>query len=150
MVIAAVGQKGMCEELERYDLMDSDRVRADFSSMRTSDPKVFAAGDGAFGGSTIVMAMHHGQRAAYYVKSYLDDIHEPLPYRTPFRTRRVPVAQDLLWETMPQCARRRVVTDVMLRQGQLIIQCGTEKTSFRWLEQILLTNLSIKPCCSAD
>ncbi len=101
MVIAAVGQKGMCEELERYDLMDSDRVRADFSSMRTSDPKVFAAGDGAFGGSTIVMAMHHGQRAAYYVKSYLDDIHEPLPYRTPFRTRRVPVAQDLLWETLP-------------------------------------------------
>ena len=28
--------------------------------MRTSDPVVFAAGDGAFGGSTLVMAMQHG------------------------------------------------------------------------------------------
>ncbi len=101
MVIAAVGQKGECAELEAHDLMDSDRVRAEFSSMRTADPKVFAAGDGAFGGSTIVMAMHHGQRAAYYIKAYLDNIGTPIPYRTPYRTRRVPVAQDLLWEKLP-------------------------------------------------
>ena len=65
MVIAAVGQKGASEALDAAGLMDVDRVRADFATMRTADPKVFAAGDGAFGGSTIVMAMQHGQRAAY-------------------------------------------------------------------------------------
>ena len=78
--------------------MDVDRVRTDWDTMRTQDEKVFAAGDGAFGGSTIVMAMHHGQRAAYYVKSFLNGIENPIPYRTPFRTRRVPVAQDIKWE----------------------------------------------------
>ncbi|GIS91543.1 MAG: hypothetical protein CM1200mP20_15840 [Pseudomonadota bacterium] len=101
MVIAAVGQKGESSELELHDLMDDDRVRADFASMRTADSKVFAAGDGAFGGSTIVVAMHHGQRAAYYIRSFLDGIENPIPYRTPYRTRRVPVAQDLLWEINP-------------------------------------------------
>jgi NADPH-dependent glutamate synthase beta subunit-like oxidoreductase len=101
LVIAAVGQKGECDELAAHNLMDSDRIRADFSTMGTTDPQVFAAGDGAFGGSTIVMAMHHGQRAAYYIKAYLDGITDPIPYRTPYRTRRVPVAQDLLWEKLP-------------------------------------------------
>ena len=67
-VIAAVGQRGLCEELDRAEMMGPDRVRTEWDSMRTSDPKVFAAGDGAFGGSTIVMAMQHGQRAAYYVR----------------------------------------------------------------------------------
>ncbi len=98
MVIAAVGQKGECDDLANHDLMDVDRVRTDWDTMRTKDEKVFAAGDGAFGGSTIVMAMQHGQRAAYYVKSFLNDIENPIPYRTPFRTRRVPVAQDIKWE----------------------------------------------------
>jgi hypothetical protein len=78
--------------------MDVDRVRTDFATMRTHDSKVFAAGDGAFGGSTIVMAMQHGQRAAYYVRAALENIDSPIPYRTPYRTRRVPVAQDLKWE----------------------------------------------------
>ena len=58
---------------------------------------VFAAGDGAFGGSTIVMAMQHGQRAAYYLRHFLEGNRDPLPYRT----RRVPVAQDLMWEKFP-------------------------------------------------
>ena len=98
MVIAAVGQKGECDELAKQGLMDTDRVRTDWETMRTQDSKVFAAGDGAFGGSTIVMAMHHGQRAAYYVKSYLNGVDDPIPYRTPYRTRRVPVAQDIKWE----------------------------------------------------
>jgi hypothetical protein len=70
--------------------------------MRTEDPKVFAAGDGAFGGSTIVLAMSHGQRAAYYIKAHLEGIGDPLPYRTPHRTRRVPVAQDIMWERFPR------------------------------------------------
>ena len=66
--------------------------------MRTDDPKVFAAGDGAFGPSTIVTAMYHGHRAAYYLQHFLEGDPNPLPYRTPYKTRRVPVAQDALWE----------------------------------------------------
>ena len=100
-VIAAVGQRGICKELDRADMMAPDRVRTEWDSMRTSDPKVFAAGDGAFGGSTIVMAMQHGQRAAYYLRHFLEGNRDPLPYRTPYRTRRVPVAQDLMWERFP-------------------------------------------------
>ena len=98
MVIASVGQKGVCEELDSIGMMLPDRVRADFGTMRTSDPKVFAAGDGAFGGSTIVIAMHHGQKAAYYIKAFLEGHQDPIPYRTPYRTRHVPVAQDMMWE----------------------------------------------------
>ena len=100
MVIAAVGQFAGCDELERAGIMDAERVRADFDGMRTEDPKVFAAGDGAFGGSTIVMAMSHGQRAAYYIKAFLEGRENPMPYRTPHRTRRVPVAQDNRWELL--------------------------------------------------
>ena len=102
MVIAAVGQKGECDELDQLGMMLNDRIKTEWSTMRTQDPKVFAAGDGAFGGSTIVMAMHHGQRAAYYMKHYLEGNDNPLPYRTPYRTRRVPVAQDLQWEILPE------------------------------------------------
>ena len=100
-VIAAVGQRSICEELHRADMMAPDRVRTEWDSMRTSDPVVFAAGDGAFGGSTLVMAMQHGQRAAYYLRHFLEGNRDPLPYRTPYRTRRVPVAQDLMWEKFP-------------------------------------------------
>ena len=98
MVIAAVGQQAESDELEARGLMNVDRVRTEFDSMRTADANVFAAGDGAFGGSTIVIAMHHGQKAAYYIKSFLEGIDDPLPYHTPYRTRRVPVSQDPAWE----------------------------------------------------
>jgi len=102
MVIAAVGQQTESDELDKHGLMAKDRVATEFEGMRTADAKVFAAGDGAFGGSTIVMAMGHGQRAAYYIKAFLDGVESPLPYRTPHRTRRVPVAQDIMWERFPQ------------------------------------------------
>ena len=102
MVISAVGQQAESGHLDRLGLMDRDRVRADFDSMRTADAGVFAAGDGAFGGSTIVMAMNHGHRAAYYVKAYLEGDENPAPYRTPYRTRRAPVAQDPKWELFPR------------------------------------------------
>ena len=98
MLIAAVGQQAECAELKTRGLMLSDRVQTDFDNMRTEDPKVFAAGDGAFGGSTIVVAMNHGQRAAYYIKAFLEGRDDPLPYRTPYRTRRVDVAPDIHWE----------------------------------------------------
>jgi NADPH-dependent glutamate synthase beta subunit-like oxidoreductase len=102
MVILSVGQQAVCGELDGLGLMAGDRVRTDWETMRTGDAKVFAAGDGAFGGSTIVMAMQHGQRSAYYIKAFLDGRDDPLPYRTPFRTRRVPVAQDPDWEIIPR------------------------------------------------
>ncbi len=98
MVVLAIGQRTESEHLERIGLMDGDKVATDWSSMRTSDPQVFAAGDGAFGPSTIVNAMFHGHRAAYYLKAFLEGNDAPLPYRTPFKTRRVPVAQDADWE----------------------------------------------------
>ena len=100
LVILAVGQQAECDELDRRDMMDADRVRTNWNTMRTSDPQVFAAGDGAFGGSTIVMAMHHGHRVAYYIKAFLDGRKQPVPYRTPYRTRRVPTAQDEDWEVI--------------------------------------------------
>jgi len=98
MVIAAVGQYGANEDLDARGMMAGDRVATAWDGMRTADPKVFAAGDGAFGGSTIVMAMSHGQRVAYYVKAFLEGNDKPVAYRTPWRTRRVPVAQDVRWE----------------------------------------------------
>ena len=75
------GQCGVveCEELDRAEMTGPDRVRTEWGSMRTSDPKVFAAGDGAFGGSTIVMAMQHGQHAAYYVRHYLEGNRDSSP-----------------------------------------------------------------------
>jgi NADPH-dependent glutamate synthase beta subunit-like oxidoreductase len=98
LVVMAIGQKAVSEHLAERDLMAGDRVATDWESMRTADPKVFAAGDGAFGPSTIVNAMHHGHRAAYYVRKHLEGVERPLPYRTPYKTRRVPVAQDPQWE----------------------------------------------------
>ena len=100
MVIMAVGQQAESEELAGRGLMNGDRVRTDWNTMRTADEKVFAAGDGAFGGSTIVMAMQHGHRAAYYIQAFLEGRKDPVPYRTPFRTRRVPIAQDPDWEVI--------------------------------------------------
>ena len=102
MVIAAVGQKTECAELDSAGLMDWDRVKTDLDGMKTADPKVFAAGDGAFGGSTIVEAMYQGHRAAYYLKAFLEGNHSPLPYRTPYRTRRVAICNDPDWEINPR------------------------------------------------
>ncbi|MGD2172490.1 MAG: FAD-dependent oxidoreductase [Gammaproteobacteria bacterium] len=102
LVIAAVGQKTECGELDELGLMDKDRVRTRYEGMTTEDPKVFAAGDGAFGGSTIVEAMYQGHRAAYYVKAFLQGNERPLPYRTPYRTRRVAICNDPAWELNPR------------------------------------------------
>ncbi|MCP4765766.1 MAG: FAD-dependent oxidoreductase [Gammaproteobacteria bacterium] len=98
MVIAAVGQKTECDELASAGLMEWDRVKTDLDGMTTADPRVFAAGDGAFGGSTIVEAMYQGHRAAYYMKALLEGNAAPLPYRTPYRTRRVAICNDPDWE----------------------------------------------------
>lgn len=98
LVIASVGQKAECGELEEKGLMDWDRVKTEWEGMVTSDPMIFAAGDGGFGGSTIVEAMNHGHRAAYYMKAFMEGNENPLSYRTPYRTRRVPICNDPMWE----------------------------------------------------
>ncbi|MDH3635526.1 MAG: FAD-dependent oxidoreductase [Gammaproteobacteria bacterium] len=102
LVIAAVGQKAENDELDALGMMDWDRVRTELEGMQTTDAKVFAAGDGAFGGSTIVEAMYQGHRAAYYIKAHLEGNDKPLPYRTPYRTRRVPICNDPAWELNPR------------------------------------------------
>ncbi len=102
MVIAAIGQKSACDHLSDKGLMGRDRVVTDWDGMRTSDPVVFAAGDGAFGGSTIVKAQSHGQRAAYYIRQFLDGIEDPIPYHTPHRTRRAKICSDIMWERYPR------------------------------------------------
>ena len=98
LVIAAVGQRTECIELERTGLMTGDQIEANAVTTSTSSAKVFATGDGAFGPSTLVNAMYLGHRTAYYVKSFLEGHRSPLPYATPYRTRRVPVSQDPRWE----------------------------------------------------
>jgi len=102
MVIAAVGQQTVSDHLGDQNLMGRDRVATRWDDMQTNDPQVFAAGDGAFGGSTIVMAMHHGQRAAYYMRQMIDGVDDALPYHTPYRTRRVKIAPDGMWEKFPR------------------------------------------------
>jgi NADPH-dependent glutamate synthase beta subunit-like oxidoreductase len=100
MVIAAVGQKTADAEFARHGLLDGGRIATDPVTMRTPMPKVFAAGDAATGSSTIVQAMYQGHRAAYYMLAALEGDTHPVPYRTPLRTRAVPVAQDPEWEIL--------------------------------------------------
>jgi NADPH-dependent glutamate synthase beta subunit-like oxidoreductase len=97
IVMTAIGQQAVCDDLEQRGMIERGLVKTDFDSMRTEDPQVFAGGDGSFGGATIVEAMYHGHKAAYYIKAYLDGNSDPVPYRTPYRTRRITVAQDIEW-----------------------------------------------------
>ncbi len=100
MVIAAVGQKTVGAELARHGLLEGSRIVTDPATMRTPMDKVFAAGDAAAGPATIVQAMYQGHKAAYYILAALEGDAHPVPYRTPLRTRNVPVAQDPEWEKL--------------------------------------------------
>jgi NADPH-dependent glutamate synthase beta subunit-like oxidoreductase len=100
LVIAAVGQKAASLELARHGLMDGDKIFTRQGDMGTRLAGMFAAGDAAFGSSTLVQAMFQGHKAAYYVLAALEGVAHPAPYRTPYRTRNVPVAQDQAWETL--------------------------------------------------
>lgn len=100
-ILVSIGLAAENEELQRLGLMERGYVKANLETMKTSDPMVFAAGDGSFGPSAIVYATHHGHRAAYYIEAYLEG-RVAAPYRTPVRTRRVPVAQDPRWEKLPR------------------------------------------------
>ena len=98
LIIAAVGQKTESEELESQGLMKDDQIVIDEESTRVGEEKMFATGDSAYGPSTIVNAMYLGHRSAYYIKAYLEGRKDPIPYSTPYRTRRVPISQDPDWE----------------------------------------------------
>lgn len=100
MVIAAVGQKTSSLELAKLGMMEGDHIATRSSDMGTKLDKVYAAGDAAFGSSTIVQAMFQGHKAAYYVLAALEGEAHPVPYRTPYSTRNVPVAQDQKWEIL--------------------------------------------------
>jgi hypothetical protein len=99
-VLLAIGLSAQNPELERLGILERGRVNADFETMQTRDPKVFAAGDGAFGASAIVYAIHHGHRAAHYINAFLEGQQDPEPYHISWNTRRVPLIQDPRWDTL--------------------------------------------------
>ncbi|MEJ2366526.1 MAG: FAD-dependent oxidoreductase, partial [Deltaproteobacteria bacterium] len=101
-VLVSIGLQVECSELDGLNMMDRGLVKSDFENMRTADPKVFSAGDGSFGPSAVVYAMHHGHKAAYFIKAFLEGLEKPLPYKTPWRTRQLPLPQDPAWETLPR------------------------------------------------
>jgi NADPH-dependent glutamate synthase beta subunit-like oxidoreductase len=100
LVVAAVGQKTVSLELAKYGLLDGDKIATDAATMQTRLEKVYAAGDAAFGSSTIVQAMFQGHKSAYYILAALEGNANPVPYRTPYRTRATAVAQDPEWEIL--------------------------------------------------
>lgn len=99
-LLLAIGLTGKNEELEKRGLLERGRVKGDFETMGTGIPGVFAAGDGAFGPSAIIYAVHHGHRVAHYMKAFLEEQADPEPYAVIYSTRGVPVAQDPLWEKL--------------------------------------------------
>ncbi|MHC1729677.1 MAG: FAD-dependent oxidoreductase [Syntrophobacteraceae bacterium] len=99
-VILATGLAAVNPELEDGGILERGRLKADFETMRTSDPQVFAAGDGAFGPSAIVFAVHHGHRAAHYIRAFLEGNQAPAPYRVLYSTCSVPLIQDPNWEKL--------------------------------------------------
>lgn len=108
LVIAAVGQEAVCGELADAGLLNNGRVMADPESLATTDAQVFACGDGAFGGSTIVNAMRQGHQAAYRITAFLEGRLDPPSYRTPHPMARPPLANDPEWERQGREAPRFV------------------------------------------
>ena len=101
LVIAAVGQKAVSLELARHGLMDGDRISTRDSDMGTRLDKVFAAGDAAFGSSTLVQAMFQGHKAAYYVLAALEGDRSSGALSHALSHAQRAVAQDPAWEKLP-------------------------------------------------
>lgn len=100
LVIGAIGQEAACLELETLGLLKDGKTPADPETLATAEAKVFACGDGAFGGSTIVNAMRQGHQAAYLLTAFLEGRKNPAPYRTPHPMARPPLADDPEWERL--------------------------------------------------
>jgi NADPH-dependent glutamate synthase beta subunit-like oxidoreductase len=99
-ILVSIGLSLENTELEQSGLLEQGRIKADFETMRTAEPKVFAAGDCAFGASAIVYAIHHGHRAAHYMKAFLEGVEDPIPYEVCYSSRKVKVIQDSRWEKL--------------------------------------------------
>jgi ferredoxin len=75
-VILAVGQSADLSFLHGADDLDRSRaggVAVDTASLRTSNPRVWAGGDVAFGPRNLIDAIADGQRAAASIHAALDD-----------------------------------------------------------------------------
>ena len=128
-------------ELERAGLLERGRIKADFETMRTGDPALFAAGDGAFGASAIVYAIHHGHRAAHYISAHLEGITNPEPYKVSYSSRGVSPIDDPRWETLAREDQARAASagsplaeecdvtyerEVAMRQAVRCLRCDAE------------------------
>jgi NADPH-dependent glutamate synthase beta subunit-like oxidoreductase len=99
-LLLAIGQEAVNAELETAGMLEHGRVTAADDQGRTADPHVFTAGDCTYGPSAIVYAMHHGHRAAHYIKALLEKVDDPAPFRPTYHMCHVPVAQDPMWEQL--------------------------------------------------
>lgn len=143
LVIGAIGQEAACAELETLGLLKDGRTQADPTTLATADAKVFACGDGAFGGSTIVNAMRQGHMAAYLLTAFLEGRGNPAPYRTPHPMARPPLADDPEWERLGREAPKFVglacgdkgeveqgfARDVARAQAARCLRCDAETPS---------------------
>jgi len=74
MVIFAVGQTPDLSNLTEDGLIDTTRrgtIAVDPETLLTSYPGVFAAGDAVLGPTSVIEAIAHGQKAAFYIDRYL-------------------------------------------------------------------------------
>jgi len=101
-ILLAIGQTAANDELEKDGLLARGRVTTLDDQGRTTDPQVFTAGDCAYGPSAIVYAMHQGHQAAHNVRTFVEKIQDPAPYRPTYGARHVPLAQEPMWEQMPR------------------------------------------------
>lgn len=114
-LLLAIGQQAASTELATHRMLVNGRVPAVDEQGRTADPRIFTAGDCAYGPSAIVYAMHHGHKAAYYIKAFIEELADPMPYRPAYRMRHVPVAQEPMWETLPAEAPAQTGIDDICR-----------------------------------
>lgn len=82
-VVKAIGQKRHVSLIEAFGIQHQNGVVAvEDTTYRTSNPKVFAAGDIIFGGgktdAMVVDAANHGKRAAHAIHSALSDQKQPV------------------------------------------------------------------------
>ena len=99
-VLVAIGLMAQSDALKQAGLLAGGRIRCDQASLQTAESKVFAAGDGAFGPSSVVAAMAQGHKAAYYIQAFIEGKQAPAAYQTPFYTRQLPIPQDSRWEKL--------------------------------------------------
>ena len=137
-VLLAIGLSAQNPELERLGILERGRVNADFESMQTSDPKIFAAGDGAFGASAIVYAIHHGHRAAYYVNAFLEGresralshfLEHPTGSPDPGPALETLAREEQIVDEcilLARRARRLIYWDTAKRQAARCLRCDTE------------------------